>query len=266
MYLKSFAISGIRVFVVSFFLFSCHHALAGDLSEGERDRIIADFSNAWKKYAGDIDFSGKFLFQRMLYLKPQPVEKFRKFENLQLSRSVALMHEMWLRRHFKGGLLKKLQNLRPSSYFLREGKYDESLLLYQTHFAGAEICLLENYTASLITFTPDGYDIAKGLNKEYLKQILSDWLNLDDHTDSLEKLLRHQVYGRGIIFANKTGDSHVLPMTGWQDDITCFLTERGVSFLLFKVSPERAGMNIPADPGWLDKGKGLLDMGTANKQ
>ena len=83
MHLKSFAISGIRVFVVSFFLFSCHHAFAGDLSEGERDRIIADLSNGWKKYAGDLDFSGNFLFQRMLYLKPQPVEKFKKIEKLR---------------------------------------------------------------------------------------------------------------------------------------------------------------------------------------
>ena len=253
-------------FIVLFFLIFCHHANANNLSEGEKRRIIANLANDWKKYLGDIDCSDEFLFQRMVYLKPQAFEKFKNFENLQLSPSITLVHDMWLRSHFKGNLLEKLQNLKPSAYYLRKGQYDESLLLYQTQLAGSKISLLENYTVSFITFTPEGFDVAKGINKEYLEKILSEWLNLGERTDSIKKLLKHQVYLKGMIFANNPKESHVLFMPGWQDDIICFLTEKGVSFLLFRVSSERAFVGIPTNLEWLDKGEGLLDIEIENKQ
>lgn len=243
----------------AFLVFSafCCNLNAKKLTNIEREKIIKNLCNDWKGYLGDMNFSDKFLFQRILYLKPPSLEKFEKFKNVKLGKWIIISHELWLRKHFKGKLLKKLLKLKPSKYYLRKNKYDESLLFYQTEMDESKIMLLENFTVSLITFKPNDFNLATGVKRAYLENILYKWIKID--TDIIPELLKKPIYHKGMIFANNQKRTHILSLKGWRDDIICFLTEKGISLLLFKATKERALMGIPTEPGWLDKDKGLFD-------
>lgn len=228
---------------------------AEDTKNIDQEQPIKDLYNNWKKYLGEMDFSEEFLYQRILYLNPQSIEKFESFEKVKLSNNIIIYHDIWLRRYLKGELLEKLLKLPPSKYYLRKEKYDASLLFYQTKLDSSQIMILENYSVLLLTFKPDDFDIEKGIKKEYLENFFNQWINIDSNV--IPDLLKDPVYYHGMIFANNQKRTNIQLLKGWQDDIICFMTEKGVSLLLFKAAKGRALFGIPTQPDWLDMNKGL---------
>jgi hypothetical protein len=229
------------------------------LNDHQRQQIISKNAESWKKYLGDIDLSENFFFERMIFLKPQPPNRLKNFnDNIKLAPNVAFWNRQWLQTILKKSIAQSIVSENTKKYYLRENTKDESLLEFSSKKT-IKITILLSYSAMLINFRPDDFNIASGVNRDTIIELLRRYTNIDLEKTGIVKLLTQEKYKAGIVFSNNTKRKSIYEINNWDEDILCFITENGIFLLLFKVHGERALDGIPREPKWLDIGVGLLE-------
>lgn len=253
--LKSIVIVfGIGVLVIPGFSFLVNCAGQGLVGS---NRSAETLYKKWRGIFGNVDFSDRMLFQRMVYLHPQQRNRFRKFENEILSKSIQTNHDQWVNRFFKGDLLRNIKGARPIGYYLNERRKEPSLLLFEVEFNNRKISLVENYNLVFLTVKPKNIETVKSISEEEVNLILTDWTNITvgREEDALKDFSLPEVLNNGYVFANN-GGRRIQRIQDWRDDIVGFVTNRGICFMLFKIDPKaiRAERGLSYDFNWLNKG------------
>src|SRR6266508_4932601 len=105
-----------------------------DRADDQRKQSIEQAVRKWQELFGPVDFGERNLFACMTYLHQQPKEKYAKFQSEILSKEIVTMHDIWVRRMFKGQFLEAVLHSNPSMYFLNGAEGKASLLYYEIAF------------------------------------------------------------------------------------------------------------------------------------
>lgn len=220
------------------------------LSAESREEKQKRLTETWSKYFGSFDYSEDFVYSRLLYLKVQPLESFRDIGDIHVKKYPEIQFGMWCQEFFKGDLLKETNKLKPSKYYIRSNEHESSLLFYKTQIDDTEILLVENFTVLAITFRPQSFSIKEGIKKDVILDIIRKWIKIDHNM--VDKFLDKDIYDKGVIFTTNIKKTGITCLRGWQDDILCFATEKGITFLYFKAYEDRPLIGIPFKKEWLD--------------
>ena len=218
--------------------------------EMRNKKIISDYSNMLKKIIGNVDLSEKYFFRRMVFLKPQPEDKFLEIKNnITINQDIKIHTNLFLSAVMKCKNLPALKSEYPDKYYLRKNEYEESLLMFHGKNEKISFSIQMNFSAIMINLKPNDFNKDKGITKNDVIRLIKTYTNISTISE-IEKLLFQPIYHDEIIFAySKYGLSHI---PNWDDDIVCFVSEKGLYIFMFLLFKGRALAGIPRNDNWLD--------------
>jgi hypothetical protein len=235
--------------------FPLSDAVGGETDRKDWQPQIDRAVKKWQEMFGPVNFREETLFESMLYVHPQPKRSFQDFRNEQLSAEVIWGREHWLDRIFKGSFHATLRDLRPSKYYVNEGRTETSLLYLEVEFGDSTVAIEENYNAFFLNIAPKNYNVQSGIGRDQLVRLLSEWIRLK-YTSPAEIIKAFRFPERltlGDVFTN-SDRSRVGLINAWEDLVVGFIAKEGICIILFKADGERAQFGFPSDFNWLNRG------------
>lgn len=229
---------------------------AAEAEKNSRNTAINSFVKKWQDIYGTVDFKEQHLFQCMVYLHPQPMKYFKNFSTHKLSSEINWNHNYWMKKIFKGQFYKAVEELKPSKFYLNEGRTEPSLLLYELTFEDYIVKIVENYNLFFLTVDHKDYRSKKGISKQKVAQLLYSWINVPycSADEVIEKFDLPDRLKEGDVFTNRS-QPRIGMIRGWQDYVIGFISkENNICMMLFKAAAGRAQMGFLYDFNWLNKG------------
>ncbi len=246
----------VRCFLcVAVFGFPVSDTVGGELDQKEWQPQIDRIVKKWQEMFGPVNFRDETLFQSLLYVHPRPKQSFRDFRGEQLSREITRDHEHWRDRIFKGPFHAALMDVKPSKYYVNEGRTETSLLFSEVKFGESTVSIQESYNALFVNIAFNDYDVESGIGRDRLAHLLSAWIRLK--YNSPEEVMKGfnlpEQLKLGTIFTNRDRP-RVAEINAWEDYVVGFVTKHGICLILFKADGQRAQFGFPSDFDWLNRG------------
>ena len=247
----------IMALIIQFTVIFFAPCFAEDNTDVNTKRMVVLAKQRWQTVCGNINFSDSMLFERIIYLHPQPEEKFTDFQGKMLSKYLEINHSGWIKQFFKGDLLKCLENLVPTGYYLSKSGIEPSLLLYKAQCLQTEVSIQESFNVVLLTVKIDRLEQDKGVTAADVRDILANYTNIGDSEimNFVGEYELSDTMKEGYIFSNNQG-RQIYKISDWRSDVVGFVSPQGISFLLFKVDPDvlKTELGLSYDFNWLNKG------------
>lgn len=217
-----------------------------------------EYTNAvvakWTTMFGSVPFTQKHLYRCIHYVRPQPEAAFRPLTNEILSVPYKLDFRDWIGNLFKPPLHDALKDLKPTSYYLNEGRSEPSLFRYEFELEGYRVTLVENFTTFLLTIRPSGFVTNASLNRSLVSDVLHRWINVrqTSRVDVAQSFKLPLQIRTGDVFTNGE-DSEPWRMRSGRDHVVGFLSKEGICLIVFKVQEVRAAMGLPTNYNWVNE-------------
>ena len=216
--------------------------------------ITNNLVNKWQTILGPVSFAEANLFSAMTCVQPQPVEAFRPFTTERMSEPYRLDFRSWLNELFTLKLRDTLKGLKPSKYYLNQGRNEPSLLLYEFEFEGQSVMMLENFNFFLFIVKTNDFSVGKLVSREAVSDLIFKWLNVrqTNQIDIAQAFRLPSQLRIGDVFTNRS-QPHLALIRGGQDHVIGFISKEGICLMVPKAQEGRAAMGFHVDFNWVNR-------------
>lgn len=208
----------------------------------------------WTNMFGAVPFAEKHLFTCMHYVRPQPEEAFRPFTTEKMTERYSLQLEHRLGEFFKPVFHTAVRGLKPSKYYLNDGRKEPSLLRYDFELEGCRVVMVENFNVFFLTITPADFSSARPANSQVVAGLIHRWINVRDASqgEAAQKFGLGTQLRLGDVFTNRLQPEPQLMGSG-RDHVVGFISKEGICLVVFKAQEERAAAGLPVNYNWVNQ-------------